>query len=134
MNDLRKKIESAINSTSAENGSDTPDFILAEYLTDGLAAYDKAVTAREKWYERQELPTPFPSDNTTKSASSTSSATEAEDHETAEEKVAWLKILLVTKSCDPVFTDYWLRLARRNLLLGLPLMTPEPELNPTQPR
>lgn len=70
--------------------------------------------------------------NTTKSASSTCSATEAEDHETAEEKVAWLKILLVTKSCDAVFTDYWLRLARRNLLLGLPLMTPEPELNPTQ--
>ena len=71
MNDLRKKIESAINSTSAENGSDTPDFILAEYLTDCLAAYDKAVTAREKWYERQELPTPFPSDNTTKSVSPT---------------------------------------------------------------
>ena len=53
------------------------------------------------------------------------------DTETADEKVAWLKILLVTKSCDPVFTDYWLRLARRNLRLGLPLTTPEPELNPT---
>ena len=53
------------------------------------------------------------------------------DSETAEEKLAWLKILLVTKSCDPVFTDYWLRLARRNLRLGLPLTTPEPELNPT---
>ena len=52
------------------------------------------------------------------------------DTETAEEKVAWLKILLCTKSCDPVFTDYWLRLARRNLQLGLPLTTPEPELNP----
>ena len=52
------------------------------------------------------------------------------DSETAEEKLAWLKILLVTKSCDPVFTDYWLRLARRNLRLGLPLTTPEPELNP----
>ena len=55
------------------------------------------------------------------------------DTETAEQKLAWLKILLVTKSCDPVFTDYWLRLARRNLRLGLPLMTEEPELNPTQP-
>ena len=51
------------------------------------------------------------------------------DTETAEEKVAWLKILLCTKSCDPVFTDYWLRLARRNLRLGLPLTTPEPDLN-----
>ena len=56
------------------------------------------------------------------------------DTETAEQKVAWLTEILVTKSCDPVFTDYWLRLARRNLLLGLPLMTPEPELNPTQPQ
>ena len=56
------------------------------------------------------------------------------DTETAEQKVAWLTEILVTKSCDPVFTDYWLRLARRNLLLGLPLTTPEPELNPTQPQ
>lgn len=72
--------------------------------------------------------------DTTKSASPTSPTNEQADHETAEEKVAWLTILLVTKSCDPVFTDYWLRLARRNLRLGLPLMTPEPELNPTQPQ
>ena len=56
MSDLRKKIESAINSTSAENISDTPDFILAEYLTDCLAAYDKAVVARKKWYGRPKFP------------------------------------------------------------------------------
>jgi hypothetical protein len=72
--------------------------------------------------------------NTTKSASPTSPAIEQADHETAEEKVAWLKILLCTKSCDPVFTDYWLRLARRNLRMGLPLKTEEPDLNPTQPQ
>jgi hypothetical protein len=52
MSDLRKEIENAINRNSAENGSDTPDFILAEYLTDCLAAYDRAVCAREKWYGR----------------------------------------------------------------------------------
>ena len=52
MNDLRKDIETAINRHSAENGSDTPDFILAEYLIACLAAYDQAVTAREKWYGR----------------------------------------------------------------------------------
>ena len=52
MDNLRKNIESAINAASAENGSDTPDFILAEYLTDCLTAYDKAVVAREKWYGR----------------------------------------------------------------------------------
>ena len=50
---LRKEIEHAINCNSAENGSNTPDFILAEYLTDCLAAFDKTVTAREKWYGRE---------------------------------------------------------------------------------
>jgi hypothetical protein len=50
---LRKDIENAINRHSAENGSDTPDFILAEYLTDCLAAYDRAVCAREKWHGRE---------------------------------------------------------------------------------
>lgn len=49
---LKELIETAINKVSAENGSDTPDFILAEYLVGCLAAYDKAVTAREKWYGR----------------------------------------------------------------------------------
>lgn len=47
---LRKDIERAINCHSAENGSNTPDFILAEYLTDCLAAFDKTSRAREKWY------------------------------------------------------------------------------------
>jgi hypothetical protein len=50
MEPLRSKIESAINSCSAENVSNTPDFILAEFLTDCLAAFDKASWAREKWY------------------------------------------------------------------------------------
>ena len=48
--DLRQKIESAINQNCAENGSNTPDFILADYMTDCLAAFDKAVNARKKWY------------------------------------------------------------------------------------
>ena len=47
---LRRKIEFAINATSAETGSNTPDFVLAEYLIDCLAAFDKAVTARSRWY------------------------------------------------------------------------------------
>ena len=52
MSKLRQDIQRAINCNSAENGSDTPDFILAEYLSDCLAAYDRAVAAREKWYGR----------------------------------------------------------------------------------
>lgn len=54
MSNLRKQIESAINANSAENGSNTPDFILAEYLTDCLAAYDKAVLKRSEWYQRHD--------------------------------------------------------------------------------
>lgn len=53
---LREEIQHAINRTSAENGSNTPDFILAEFLTDCLASYDKAVKAREKWYGREPKP------------------------------------------------------------------------------
>lgn len=53
---LRTDIEQAINRHSAENGSDTPDFILAEYLTDCLAAFDKATRARETWYGRKPKP------------------------------------------------------------------------------
>jgi hypothetical protein len=48
--DLRVRIEQELNRASAENGSNTPDFVLAEYLTDCLAAFDKATKARDAWY------------------------------------------------------------------------------------
>jgi len=50
---LRDEIRWAINRHSAEKGSNTPDFILAEYLTDCLVAFDKAVTQRASWYGRK---------------------------------------------------------------------------------
>jgi hypothetical protein len=50
---FRKEIEHLINCESMENGSDTPDFILAEYLCNCLAAWDLAVQKREKWYGRE---------------------------------------------------------------------------------
>jgi hypothetical protein len=62
MSNLRKEIEAAINRESAENGSNTPDFILAEYLTDCLSAFDKAVAAREQWYGRVPTPCEPPAD------------------------------------------------------------------------
>jgi hypothetical protein len=49
---FRKQLESLINSESMENGSGTPDFILAQYLDGCLKNYDATVTAREKWYGR----------------------------------------------------------------------------------
>jgi hypothetical protein len=47
---FRLKLEKAINQCSMENGSDTPDFILAEYLMDCLLAFDYAMQRRKDWY------------------------------------------------------------------------------------
>lgn len=47
---FREKLEALINHHSMENGSDTPDFILAEFLADSLRAFDKATNARCSWY------------------------------------------------------------------------------------
>lgn len=52
MKGLRHEIEQAVNRVSAENGSNTPDFILADYLVSCLAAFDRAVQARERHYGR----------------------------------------------------------------------------------
>ena len=54
---LREDIQAAINRHSAENVSNTPDFILAQYLEQCLAAFDTAVQQRETWYERDARPT-----------------------------------------------------------------------------
>lgn len=50
MTALRNDIAAAINRHRAEKGSNTPDYILAEYLADCLAAFDRAMQARQKWY------------------------------------------------------------------------------------
>jgi hypothetical protein len=60
LSDFRKDIERTINRYSKENGSNTPDFILAQYLEDCLGAFGKAVMAREKAYGR--VPKPAPPD------------------------------------------------------------------------
>jgi hypothetical protein len=53
---FRQQLEMLINRESRENGSDTPDWVLAEYLIDSLKAFDRAVGAREKWYGRDPHP------------------------------------------------------------------------------
>ena len=52
MRDLTDELQDALNRHSAENGSDTPDFILAQFLVGCLAAWDEAVRERERWYNR----------------------------------------------------------------------------------
>ncbi|HEX3958083.1 MAG TPA: hypothetical protein VHZ03_15825 [Trebonia sp.] len=56
MTDLRKALEGLLNEHSAENASDTPDFILAAYVTDSLRAFEKASRAREDWYGHRHAP------------------------------------------------------------------------------
>jgi hypothetical protein len=50
---FRKDIARVINRLSLENESNTPDFILAEYLTSCLRAFDNATNRREEWYGRE---------------------------------------------------------------------------------
>ena len=47
---LSDEIRAAINGCSRENESNTPDFILAEYLMACLVAFESASRRREKWY------------------------------------------------------------------------------------
>lgn len=56
---FRRELQSLINRHSKENGCDTPDFILAEYLNDCLVTFDAAVRAREKWYGRAHEKIPY---------------------------------------------------------------------------
>lgn len=46
-----KELESLINRHSKENDSDTPDFILAEYIGNCLHGFSQATRARDKWYD-----------------------------------------------------------------------------------
>jgi hypothetical protein len=49
---FEKELEKLVNRFSMENGSDTPDYIIAHYLTDCLIAFNKNVKRREHWYGR----------------------------------------------------------------------------------
>jgi len=50
VNDFEKELRGLINKHSRENESNTPDFILAQYMETCLNAFGEAVTARDKWY------------------------------------------------------------------------------------
>lgn len=44
------ELRSLINKFSMENESNTPDYLLAEYMVACLDAFTKTSLAREKWY------------------------------------------------------------------------------------
>ena len=53
---FQKDLEELLNKYSMEIGSNTPDFVLAEYLMDCYHSFNKAVNSRQQWYSRDEKP------------------------------------------------------------------------------
>ncbi len=47
---FKKELEQLINKHSLENNSNTPDFILAEYLWGCLLTYESIINRRNNWY------------------------------------------------------------------------------------
>lgn len=47
---FQKELERLINQYSVEGGSNTPDFILAEYLRCCLDVFDMVTRRRDEWY------------------------------------------------------------------------------------
>jgi hypothetical protein len=60
MNTFEQELCDLINRRSQENASNTPDFILAQYLSACLLAYNTAVQQRETWYGRDASPSLTP--------------------------------------------------------------------------
>lgn len=45
-----QELEEIINRHSVENASNTPDWLLAEYLNGCLEVYEETIQKRDKWY------------------------------------------------------------------------------------
>lgn len=55
MESLEDELKRLLNRHSQENDSNTPDFILAEYLLGCLKVFNTAVRDRDKWYGRENV-------------------------------------------------------------------------------
>lgn len=51
---FKKELQVLINKHSRENNSNTPDYILAEFMNSCLKAFEIGVVDREKYYGRSE--------------------------------------------------------------------------------
>lgn len=56
MGSLESELAEVLNRHSCENASNTPDYVLAQYLLSCLAAFDVATRARERHYGVQLQP------------------------------------------------------------------------------
>lgn len=54
MTEFERELTRLLNRHSKENDSDTPDFILARYLTGCLRLFNGAVISRSGWYGRHD--------------------------------------------------------------------------------
>lgn len=54
---LERELIKLVNSESAENESNTPDWILGQYLMSCLRAFNRATQQRETWHGRDARPT-----------------------------------------------------------------------------
>ena len=50
--ELRRELAALLNKYSRENESNTPDFILSNFLLDALDLLDSTIRVREAWYGR----------------------------------------------------------------------------------
>lgn len=53
---FRKELEELLNKYSMEKGSNTPDFILANFIIGVLEVYDLTVKQRTTWHGHKENP------------------------------------------------------------------------------
>lgn len=57
-NKLRQELRELLNRHSRENRSDTPNFILADYMMGCLTMFENVVQRREKWHGRNKPEVP----------------------------------------------------------------------------
>lgn len=50
MAELKEELQHLLNRHSRENASNTPDFILANFMLAALEAGEKLIAERENWY------------------------------------------------------------------------------------
>lgn len=61
MDSFESDLQALINRHSRENASNTPDYILAQFMSSCLDAWNTGVQQRETWYGRDGRPSEKPS-------------------------------------------------------------------------
>ena len=53
MDEFQQELKTLVNRHSLENASNTPDFLLAEFLVNCLRAFNLASEQKEKWFAKE---------------------------------------------------------------------------------